>query len=220
MEASRAWTVTRITDVLCFGAFLALALIAGARVAAGVREPAHAALGLAALAGWALSDLVSGIAHWFCDTFFDADTPAIGPAIIAPFRQHHDDPLAITRRPFLEVNRTNYVAVLPVLALVVWRGDPAPTGLAAMGTTCVLFLAAGVALTNQFHQWAHAPRVPPLVRWLQRAGLVLDPAHHARHHASGGCAFCVTTGWWNPLMDAAVLRGRTRPALRSRRSPR
>ncbi len=203
METRPARAAIWITDALCFGACAGLALVLAARLAAGIRGPADAALVLlASLAGWAASDLASGVAHWFCDTFFDADTPGIGPAIIAPFREHHHDPLAITRRSFLEVNRSNYVAVLPVLAVVVWRGDAVPVGPSAFVPACLLSLAVGVSLTNQFHRWAHARRVPRVARWLQRAGLAIEPAHHARHHASGGTrAFCVTAGWWNPLLD-------------------
>lgn len=227
METGRSRATTRITDALCFGAFAGLALVLAARVAGGVRAPSDAALVLlAALGGWALSDLAAGVVHWFCDTFFDAETPGIGPAVIAPFREHHDDPLAITRRSFLEVNRTNYVAVLPVLALVVWRGDAVPDGAAAVVPTGVLFLAVGIALTNQFHQWAHARRVPRLARWLQRVGLAIEPTRHARHHASGGaCAFCVTTGWWNPVLDTLqvferLARRRPRPGAAAPRRAR
>jgi ubiquitin-conjugating enzyme E2 variant len=214
MEMPSIRAATWITDALCFGAFVALALALAVRVVAGVDEPSDAGLVVVgAIAGWALSDLVAGLVHWFCDTFFEADTPGIGPPIIAPFREHHRDPLAMTRRSFLEVNRTNYVAVLPVLALVVWLGDPVPAGAAAVAVAGTLFFAAGIALTNQFHQWAHARHAPRIARWLQRARLAIDPAHHIRHHASGGvCAFCVTTGWWNPLLDALPLSGRPSPS--------
>ncbi|HXH62472.1 MAG TPA: fatty acid desaturase CarF family protein, partial [Fimbriimonadaceae bacterium] len=54
-----------------------------------------------------------------------------------------------------------------------------------------------------------APRIPRVVRWLQCAGVVISPAHHARHHRSDGRrAFCVTTGWLNPALDRVDLFGR------------
>ena len=44
--------------------------------------------------------------------------------------------------------------------------------------------------------------MPRPVAWLQGAGLILTPARHARHHtASHAGAYCVTTGWLNPLLD-------------------
>ena len=211
MDTRAARAATWMTDALCFGASASLALVLAGRVASGVDEPSDAVLVMAGLVvGWALSDLAAGLAHWFCDTFFEPDTPGIGPAIIAPFREHHRDPLAITRRTFLEVNRTNYVAVLPVLALVVWRGETSPEGASAATVACIVALTVGIALTNQFHQWAHARHVPRIARWLQRARLAIESEHHVRHHASGGvCAFCVTTGWCNPLLDRSLGFGRT-----------
>jgi hypothetical protein len=45
--------------------------------------------------------------------------------------------------------------------------------------------------------------VPPGVRRLQRARLLLHPRHHARHHQRG-LAYCITGGW----LDAALERTR------------
>src|SRR5690606_8054390 len=61
----------------------------------------------------------------------------------------------------------------------------------------------GVLMTNQIHKWAHAPhRAPAAVRFLQRAGIILPPGHHLRHHRNAhDRAFCITTGWLNPVMD-------------------
>jgi len=49
-------------------------------------------------------------------------------------------------------------------------------------------------------------RPPAPVRALQRARLVLPPEHHALHHReSHDRAFCVTSGWLNPLLDGIGL---------------
>ena len=65
-----------------------------------------AALGL----GIAAADFITGFLHWLCDTYFAEDTPIIGPAVIEPFREHHRDPLAMTRRAFAMLQ---IVRVLP-----------------------------------------------------------------------------------------------------------
>jgi ubiquitin-conjugating enzyme E2 variant len=152
--------------------------------------------GLAAVAvlAWAAADLVSGVVHWLCDTFFDEDTPWIGHAVIEPFREHHRDPLAITRRGFVAVNGANCAVVLPVLALSGW-GEP------SLRHAFLLVFGLAVCLTNQFHKWAHAPRIPRSAAWLQRLRLIVPSAHHARHHRHGTAAFCVASGWCNPLLD-------------------
>src|SRR6478672_3287095 len=43
----------------------------------------------AILLGIVLSDFISGFLHWFFDTFFEENTPFVGPHLIAPFREHH-----------------------------------------------------------------------------------------------------------------------------------
>ena len=153
-------------------------------------------VGLAVLAGYLAADLVSGLVHWFCDRFFEEDTPLIGRVLIQPFREHHRDPRAMTRHGFLELTGNSCLGLAPVLFLVVrW---PAGTFLDAL----VLAFGVGVVATNLLHKWAHAVEAPAAVRWLQRQRLVLAPEGHAVHHRAGfGGAYCVTTGWMNPVTD-------------------
>jgi ubiquitin-conjugating enzyme E2 variant len=153
-------------------------------------------LGVAALAGYLLADVVSGLAHWFGDRFFEEDTPVIGRIFIEPFREHHRDPRAMTRHSALELLGNSALGSLPILAAAWWS----PSGIFLDGLT-IAFTAAAIA-TNQFHAWAHAPRRPPAVAWLQARGLILSPARHARHHRRGhDHAYCMTTGWLNRWMD-------------------
>ena len=53
--------------------------------------------------GYLASDFFSGIVHWFCDTFFEEDTPLVGRMLIEPFREHHRDPLAMTHHGLAEI---------------------------------------------------------------------------------------------------------------------
>jgi plasmanylethanolamine desaturase len=189
------------------GATLAFALLFVAAVVPlpGAVDTAGevAAVAVAMLAALVACDVVSGVVHWACDRFFAEDTPIIGTALIAPFREHHVDQLAITRRGFCEVNSSNMVAVIPLVAGASWAA-PADDGVIALAVrVAVTTFALGIALTNQIHQWAHRREVPRAVRWLQRRGLILTPAHHARHHADTRArAFCITTGWSNHALDA------------------
>lgn len=151
---------------------------------------------LAVIAGYLVADLLSGLVHWFCDRFFEEHTPFIGRLLIYPFREHHRDPLAMTRHGFLELTGNSCLGLAPVLALA-WRW-PLSLWLDAL----VLSLAAGVVATNLLHKWAHAATVPAPVRWLQCRRLVLPPRAHAAHHRPGYAgAYCVTAGWMNALTD-------------------
>jgi len=141
----------------------------------------------------------------------------LGPWLIAPFRQHHRDPEAVTRGSFLRRNVTNFVGACLPLAAVLALLEPGATGpAAAAARSAVLAFALAIALTNQVHCWAHARRVPRLVRRLQRAGLVLRPEHHARHHREGG-AFCVTGGWLDGPLERAGLFSALEHGLARRR---
>jgi ubiquitin-conjugating enzyme E2 variant len=76
------------------------------------------------------------------------------------------------------------------------RGTPVLAAFASL-------IVAG-ALANQIHQWSHAPAPPRLVAILQRAGVVLSPVRHARHHRPPHTTdYCITGGWLNRALDAA-----------------
>jgi plasmanylethanolamine desaturase len=176
---------------------VALALSIAARLAARPFVLSDALVcAVAILAGYLAADLVSGLVHWFCDRFLEEDTPVIGPVLIHPFREHHRDPRAMTRHGFLELTGNSCLGLAPVLALV---------AIASSGLwleALVLAFAGGVVMTNLLHKWAHAIDAPAAVRWLQQRRLVLPPAAHAVHHRAGHVgAYCVTTGWMNPITD-------------------
>src|SRR5262249_21586141 len=176
------------------------------RVVEGIDGAADVGLAIgAALLGLVATDLTSGIVHFVCDTFFDEDTPVVGRALIEPFRRHHVDPAEIVRTNALRVNRSNCLAIAAVLAATaLWRAVAQPASSSLLGDAWLLGYSLAVALTNQIHRWAHAPAVPRPVRWLQESRLVLHPAGHARHHTTADHAFCITTGWLNPLFDGVV----------------
>jgi plasmanylethanolamine desaturase len=169
---------------------------------------------LGAAAGYLAGDLMSGIVHWFCDTFFEEDTPLIGRVLIHPFREHHRDPLAMTRHGFAEIAGNSCLALAPLLAAV--AALPAPTAarpawLAAYAALLVFTVVAVV--TNQLHKWAHTDAVPAFVVRLQGGGLILHPVRHAAHHRTQAEAYCVATGWLNPPLDRLGFFPRVERAL-------
>lgn len=152
--------------------------------------------------GYLLADLMSGVAHWFCDTFFDEETPIIGKRLIQPFRDHHVHPGRITGYRFIEQDTANFFLMLVPLAVAFWLGAPRPGSVAALaGWCCFLGLAGGSFCTNLFHKWAHMPQPPTTARWLQASGLILDAERHRHHHRDHSRGFCVTSGWMNPVLD-------------------
>ncbi len=158
-------------------------------------------VGAAALA-YVGSDFTSGFVHWIFDTWGTPRTPLLGRPFIRPFREHHTDPLEITRHDFVETNGNNcFIGTLPlILALAIPLEAGAWFGIFAV--TFLLWLVVFTMLTNQFHKWAHMARPPKVVTWLQRIHLVLPPAHHALHHAHPYLRnYAITVGWTNWLTD-------------------
>lgn len=163
------------------------------------------AAGLAAipavLAGYLLADFLAGSVHWLADRYFDPTTPILGPMLIAPFREHHVDPASIGRHDFFEVSGNNALVSIPVV-LALFALPPASGFYSIFLALFGLSLTAALVATNQFHGWAHAVDPPRLVRRLHRLGLILTPQRHGLHHsASHDRAYCVTSGWLNPLLD-------------------
>lgn len=155
-----------------------------------------------ALMAYLTADFASGFVHWLADSYGTVQTPFLGPKFVAPFREHHKDPLAITRHDFVEANGDNCIFALPVL-LPTYLFLPTPHHAWAVVTGLfVLLLSLGVLLTSLAHGWAHRDQRPRWVSWLQRVRLVVSPAHHAVHHQPPHKRhYCITNGWLNGLLD-------------------
>ncbi|MEE8167023.1 MAG: fatty acid desaturase CarF family protein, partial [Myxococcota bacterium] len=80
---------------------------------------------------------------------------------------------------------------------------PPPTSLLMQSLAATtISLSFSIVATNQFHCWAHVAAPPRWVRPLQNWGLILSPKRHALHHRTEhNQAYCVTSGWLNPLLD-------------------
>lgn len=157
--------------------------------------------GSAILVGLLCADFVSGFVHWLADTFGSVNMPLIGPAYIAPFREHHHDPLEITRHDFIEVNGNNCVVILLFLPFVAnVQSFVSPQSAAWLELWTVAFTIS-IFLTNQVHSWAHADEVPAPIRLLQKMRLILNSDDHDRHHAAPhDTYYCITFGWLNPIL--------------------
>jgi ubiquitin-conjugating enzyme E2 variant len=195
-EIGAAQRAVELGAIVAAGALLAWQA-ARLTIAVGARRPW---LVLVAAAGVAAADFVSGLVHWAADTWGAETMPVLGRRLLRPFRVHHVNPHDFNRRDFIDTNGDVSILVLPAL-IAAARLSLEPTAGAAGATALVAFAASGW-MTNQVHQWAHVPRPPRLVAWLQRHGLLLSRAAHARHHrAPHATHYCIATGWLNPLLD-------------------
>jgi plasmanylethanolamine desaturase len=179
---------------------LFLALTAKIAWKASQYAPHHPWLILASmLAGWISADFVSGLVHWAGDTWGTVEWPILGKALIRPFREHHVDPLAMTRHDLVESSGSHCLISLPVLLAVDQVTLQSVLGLGITLWLCTMTFF--VFLTATIHKWAHQERVGFGIRVLQRLHLVLPREHHAVHHCPPYQRYyCITTGWLNPVL--------------------
>jgi hypothetical protein len=199
-ETSRGHYLLEVFGILCF---VLLMLLMGLSVYQGalVFGDLWLALILAVFA-YLAADFLSGFVHFLADNFGSYDTPIIGPNFIEPFREHHIDPKGIVGHDFVDANGNNSLASLPFM-LVVWVFVPLDTSYYGyLFGIFFLFLLPAAFLTNQFHKWAHMEVPPTVVGWLQARGVILSREHHDIHHESPyDTYYCITAGFWNPLLD-------------------
>ena len=212
-ETSRGHYLLEIFGILCF-ALLALLIavdLYGGVLRFGDLWLAPILLVLAYLA----ADFLSGFVHFLADNFGSYDTPILGPNFIEPFREHHVDPKGIVGHDFVDANGNNSLATLPFM-LFVWIVVPLETWYYGyLFGAFFLFLCLAAFLTNQFHKWAHMDEPPALVGWLQARGVILSQEHHDIHHESPyDTYYCITAGFWNPLLDRIRFYERTERLIR------
>lgn len=212
---------TSISDVLNTTLWLVLWLSYLPRVYNG--PDLHPIAALAAIfLGAIVSDAFSGVFHWFFDNFFEETTPVLGLFLVAPFREHHRDPLALTRHGLFELIGNSCLGLMPMMVAVWWWGPVEPTStMGVFGYMFLLTFSFAITTTNQFHSWAHMPARPRLVSWLQRWGVIISPEHHARHHAPPHRSdYCVTNGWFNFIAERISLFGHAERLLAGLGIPR
>lgn len=155
----------------------------------------------AAIIGWIFSDFIGGVVHWAGDTWGSIDLPLLGPALIRPFREHHVDPLAITRHDFIETNAACALAGTPILFGCLFLNIGKDSKVTSFIVFFIFFMTVFVLFTNQIHKWSHTPNPNRILRVLQEMHILLNPEHHKIHHTVPfNKYYCITTGWMNPIL--------------------
>jgi len=131
------------------------------------------------------------------DNYGDVETNEL----VASFQFHHDKPWMITRGELATVveGPAIFVSPLMVLALVAFG----PIGQCFVASFCFWAVVAQLA-----HTWSHerSNRLPPLVNWLQAAGVLIRPKEHRVHHGTPVAShYCLLSGIWNKPLDSGVV---------------
>jgi plasmanylethanolamine desaturase len=199
-ETSRGHYLLEVFGIL---SFVLLIVLIGAEVYRGMINFGDLWLvPILAVLAYLVADFLSGFVHFLADNFGSYETPILGPNFVQPFREHHIDPKGIVGNDFVDANGNNSLASLPFM-LIVWVIVPLETWYYGyLFGTFFVFMCLAAFLTNQFHKWAHMDTPPAFVGWLQERGVILSREHHDIHHESPyDTYYCITAGFWNPLLD-------------------
>ncbi|KAL5548329.1 hypothetical protein UlMin_003560 [Ulmus minor] len=142
---------------------------------------------IAALVGYFLADLLSGVYHWGIDNYGDSSTPFFGPQIDA-FRRHHKRPWAITKLQIANIlSSLTHVVTLFVLPIKLFCDDPIIYGIVSVCSGSIMF------------------KLNPLFGWVEKRKVgkgTYFPVRHALHHRPPyNNNYCIVSGVWNKFLD-------------------
>ena len=154
------------------------------------------------VAGVLIADLISGVLHWFEDSYGNQEWPILGPYVIEPNIRHHRSPLDFARVSYLKRNRV-VIIIAGFLGVLFY-------GFGWLNVTTITALVVG-SQANEIHCWSHMPtgEIPSFLQKIQKTGLLLSPQHHRRHHRGDfDSHYCTVTDFTNPLLDhLKIFRG-------------
>lgn len=182
----------------------------------------------AALLGWYLADMLSGLIHMYMDyrpctpgkrlndiffyegsreseeylTMLHERMRTIGPfeRISYDFKNHHPRPDALGRRPLWRlIGSTVIVAALPLSLLGNVSVRYLPLPGWVMAGLCAFLI--GGAFAQYFHGALHRLHNPWFIIALRKAGLLMTPAAHQVHHDTLQRDFATNCGWSNPVIN-------------------
>jgi ubiquitin-conjugating enzyme E2 variant len=147
-------------------------------------------------------DLISGVVHWFEDSYGHPSLPFVGRRITRPNLLHHFRPRAFVSHSWYSSSQLLLFGSLAAIAIAWFIGKLSPM---------VVLGAVLGANANQVHKWSHQTPAEngPVIDLLQRLRMIQSPRHHLRHHSGGKDShYCVLTQLLNPVLDCfRVWRG-------------
>lgn len=150
------------------------------------------------LAAYVIADFVNGLVHMFMDNNNDY-TSIVGP-LNAIFHLHHKHPRYTDRHPVLiyifETGAKNWL--LPYMALLVYAQS------ISLLPPSLSFVLVMVGILSSFAEVSHFlchNSTSSVVRFLQKWGVLLHPAHHAIHHEADNVNYAFLNGSTDFLLN-------------------
>ena len=153
------------------------------------------------LIGFLFADVVTGVVHWFEDTYLDycIDIPVIS-AIAKNNEMHHYFPRTIVAKSYFE-NITGSVIILFIILLFLYLICKKSLFKYPYFLGSFVFFAS---LSNLFHRFSHMRECENhfIINYLQKLGILCSHSHHSLHHTVIDEKYCVLTEYNNYLLDS------------------
>jgi len=150
--------------------------------------------------GIIIADFLSGVFHWFEDTYIDYCTTIPALSNIAKDNElHHYFPRAMLSHTYLE----NMAVTLPLtgfsIVLIYLYNKDFVIKYIYMFIT--LFIFASTA--NVFHRFSHMRNceLPPIIKWLQYNKIIISHKDHSHHHTTSIDSYCTVIPYTNYILD-------------------
>ena len=141
-----------------------------------------------------VADFISGVGHWFEDTYGLPTWPLIGKSVIEPNIEHHRNPNWMVTMGSVIGRNYQLMGVASIVCCVA-----CVAGVLSWQASLTAFL---VGMSNEVHAWHHGAGRHPFVQLLRDMAIVQTPQHHAKHHQPPyDGRFCVLTNLVNPVLD-------------------
>lgn len=144
---------------------------------------------------WISADFITGMIHWWEDTYGNPNWRVIGKYVVEPNLVHHKQPNKLLEGSYWSRINTSFFAAAiigVILGCIGW--------LSWQVIVCLLFCTQG----NAVHAMSHRPdrTTGKLVRFLQKTGIFQSKKMHRWHHkAPYETNFCVMSDFSNPILN-------------------
>ena len=142
-----------------------------------------------------LIDFLSGFIHWLFDNRIKPGPTFFGRMAV-DFLDHHVRPQRTVEVSFVvSASRPAMFVTLPLVSLACVIDGAVLSGL-------IFWTGALAMFIPQTHKCAHRDDCSLPLHLLQTSRIMLHPESHRQHHFDNARAYCVFTGWLNPMLDA------------------
>ncbi len=143
---------------------------------------------------WGAADFITGVIHWWEDTYGNPKWKIIGKYVVEPNLVHHKQPHKLLEGSYWNRINTSVFAAAIFGGILWWIGF-----LSWQIIMCLLFCTQG----NQVHAMSHRSdkTTGKLVQFLQKTGIFQSKKMHRWHHkAPYETNFCVMSDFCNPIL--------------------